>query len=78
MQFKIASVDSLIIYFGDEISLEVSSKVKKAYKSLLNQNIEGLIEIIPSYSSIFISFDIFKFDFNSLKIKLENSIDLNL
>lgn len=78
IQFQIASVDSLIIYFGNEISLETSLKVKKAYQSILSQNIDGLIEIIPSYSSIFISYDIFKYDFDSLTIKLKTSINFDL
>lgn len=77
MNFKIASVDSLIIYFGDEISQDISSKVKNAYLSLQNLNIEGLIEIIPSYNSIFITYDIFIYDYESIKQKLQESIDLN-
>ena len=76
MRFSIASVDSLIIYFGDTINEETSLKVKKAYKSLKALNLDGLIEIIPSYSSIFISFNIFKYDYESLKNLLENSINL--
>ena len=76
MRFKIASVDSLIIYFGDSIDEKIALNVKKAYHSLKNQNIEGLFEIIPSYTSIFISFDIFKYDFDSLKELLQNSINL--
>ena len=77
MIFKIASVDSLIIYFGSEINQDISTKVKKAYLSLKQLNLEGIIEIIPSYSSIFISYDIFKYDYYSLKNKLENSINLD-
>ena len=77
MKFCISSVDSLIIYFGDVISADTSSKVKKAYRCLRNSNIDGLIEIIPSYTSIFISFDIFKYDYESLKLILEKNIDFN-
>jgi KipI family sensor histidine kinase inhibitor len=77
MKFCISSVDSLIIYFGDVISADTSSKVKKAYRCLRNLNIDGLIEIIPSYTSIFISFDIFKYDYESLKLLLEKKIDFN-
>lgn len=77
MRFKIASVDSLIIYFGDDISQLTSSKVKNAYKNLQSQNIEGLIEIIPSYSSIFISFDIFKYTYETLKTKLQSCINID-
>lgn len=78
MKFCISSVDSLIIYFGDVISADTSSKVKKAYRCIQNLNIDGLIEIIPSYTSIFISFDIFKYDYESLKNLLEKNINFNI
>ena len=74
MKFSISNVDSLIIYFGDVITSETSSNVKKAYRFLKNQNIDGLIEIIPSYTSIFISYDIFKYDYESLKKLLEKTL----
>ena len=77
MRFKIAGVDSLIIYFGDKIDEQTATKVKKAYLSLKALNFEGLIEIIPSYTSIFIQFDISKYDYESLKFLLKNSINLN-
>ena len=77
MTFKVASVDSLVVYFGNEISEEIASYVQKAYLSLKNLNIEGIIEIIPSYTSIYISYDIFKYDYSSLCKVLENSINLD-
>jgi inhibitor of KinA len=78
MRFKIAGVDSLIIYFGDKIDEQTATKVKKAYLSLKALNFEGLIEIIPSYTSIFIQFDVFKYDYESLKNLIQNSINLNI
>lgn len=78
MIFKIASVDSLIIYFGDKIDEKIALNVKKANLCIKNLKLEGIVEIIPSYTSIFISFDIFKYDFNSLKNVLEKNIDLSL
>jgi len=76
MDFKLASVDSIIIYFGDEISQDVASKVKTAYSCLQDINLDGIIEIIPSYSSIFITYDIFKYDYDSIVSKLKKSINL--
>lgn len=76
MDFKLASVDSLIIYFGNEISQDVSSKVKNAYLSLQKLNCEGIIEIVPSYSSIFITYDIFKYDYEKVVEVLKNSINI--
>ena len=77
MNFKIASVDSIIIYFGDEISQNIFLKVKKALYSINALKDKALIEVIPSYTSIFITYDIFTYDFNSLKKKLETSISFD-
>ena len=74
MTFKIASVDSLIIYFGNEINEKIAFDVRCAYLCLKNLNIDGLIEIIPSYTSIYISYDIFKYDYETIKELLQNSI----
>lgn len=76
MNFKLASVDSIIIYFGDEISPDVTSKVKTAYSCLQDLQLDGIIEIVPSYSSIFITYDIFKYDYESIVSKLKESINL--
>ena len=77
MIFKVASVDSLVVYFGNEISEDVATIVQRAYLSLKSLNIEGIIEIIPSYTTIYVLFDIFKYDYYSFVEILKNSIDLN-
>lgn len=76
MNFKIASVDSLIIYFGEEINEEVSSKVRTAYENIKSLQIEGIVEIIPSYSTIFISYDISLNSYKEMVSLLKNSIHL--
>lgn len=76
MTFKIASVDSLVIYFGNEISEKIAFNVRSAYLCLKSLNIDGLIEIIPSYTSIYISYDVFKYDYITIKELLEKSINL--
>ena len=78
MKFSLAGVDSLIIYFSDFIDEKTAVKVKKAYLSIKNLNLDGLVEIIPSYTSIFIQFDILKYDYKSLKNILLNSINLDI
>lgn len=77
MDFKIVSVDSFIIYFGDFIDEKIALDIKKSilYKKL---DLEGIIEIIPSYTSIFITFDIFKYDFETLKTLIKQNINLQI
>ena len=72
MEIKLASVDSVIIYFSNTISKETSSKVKVAYKLLKSFEDEALIEIVPSYTSILITYDIFKYDYESIVKFLKN------
>ena len=74
MEIKLASVDSVIIYFNQTISQETSLKVKSAYKLLHNLRDKGLIEIVPSYTSILITYDIFKFTFSEIKFFLEDTL----
>jgi len=74
MEIKLASVDSLIIYFGNEINKNIALKVKNAYSSLLKSDIKGIIEVVPSYTSIFITYDIFKYSFDEIKNILKESI----
>ncbi len=59
MYYRISSISSLIIYFGDIISEDISAKVLSSYHKIKDSDIEGLIEIVPSYTTLFIEFDIF-------------------
>lgn len=74
MEIKVASVDSVIIYFDKKISKEISNKVKASYSHLLSLRNEAFIDIIPSYSSILISYNLLKYDFKSIKKYLENQL----
>ncbi len=62
MRFETSSIDSIVIYFADEISEAVLNRVTFYYKSLKSLNDNSFISIIPSYTSIYIRYDIFKFD----------------
>lgn len=75
MDIRFCSVDSLIIYFGDSISKQISKDVKKAYNHLLKLQNPLFIELIPSYSSLFIKYDFLKFSFNEIKKYLKNELE---
>ncbi len=77
MTFRPLSSNSFIIYFGDTISSEVSQKVINTYETIVNAKIDVIVDIIPSYTSIVIIFDILKTDFETLKSTIEN-LEINL
>lgn len=74
MIVKIASVDSVIIYFSKTISKQSSLEVKAAYKVLKEHKGKGIIELIPSYNSLLVTYDIFYYDYDSIKNFLINSL----
>lgn len=65
MNIEIASVDSVILYFDQIISEEVLDKVQNAYNTL--KELEGVIDITPSYSSILIQYDLSLYDYRSIQ-----------
>ena len=75
MEIKLASVDSVIIYFSDTISKKTSTEVKSAYKLLKSLDDKSLIEIVPSYTSILITYDIFKYSFEDIKVFLNRLLE---
>ena len=68
MKINLASVDSLIIYFSDEISKETSLIVKEAYSLIKTSNDKAFIEVIPSYNSVLVTYDIFIYNFDEIII----------
>ena len=72
IKFNTASVDSFVISFSNEISLEVSQVIKFYFQEI--NKIEYIIDVVPSYTTILITFDIF----NTSLEKLQNQIlDIN-
>ena len=62
--------------FGSEVNKEINFEVIKYFKNLKNQNIEGIINLTPSYNKLIISFDLNKANFKSIKKVVEN-LDLS-
>ena len=58
--------------FGPEVNKEINFEVIKYFKNLKNQNIEGIINLTPSYNKLIISFDLNKTNFKGIKKVVEN------
>jgi len=77
MEHKVASVDSLIIYFGDKIDKKINQKVRDSFFALKEAKLDEILDLIPSYTSILIKFDIFKFTHKELLSKVEHILNSN-
>jgi len=71
MNYKVSGVNSLIIHFGKTISEEIFKEVNSSYTLLKKENFDGIIELVPSYTTLFIEFDIFKFSHEELFNKIK-------
>lgn len=61
---KLASENAIIIYFGDEVAPELAEKIA-FYTQLLQQSLnELIIDVVPSYTSVMISYRIDKVDYD--------------
>lgn len=72
MKIEITSVDSVILYFEERICEEVLDKVQHAYHAL--KKLPYIINLTPSYHSILIQYNIFKYDTASIKRIIEDII----
>ncbi len=58
--------------FGKDVNQETNIQVIRYFKSIQNENIEGINNITPSYNKLIISFDLKKTNFKDLKNIIEN------
>lgn len=69
MTVNIASVDSIILTLDDSITLEASLKVKFYYEAL--KDFDAIVDLVPSYTTLLITYDIFKISYDELKTEIE-------
>ena len=58
--------------FGNDVNKETNIQVIRYFKSIQNENIEGINNLTPSYNKLIISFNLKKTNFKSLKKIIEN------
>lgn len=76
MNVKRYSENSATVYLGDEISEDINKKLVLLKNELDRQEIDGVTEIVISYTSLIIYFDIFKTTGKDLEKALKK-IDLD-
>jgi len=71
MHYKVASVDAIVIYLGEVISEEISDRVLALYQQLKSSSLPGIIELIPSYTTLYLQFDLFMHSHETLFVQIE-------
>ena len=58
--------------FGIEVNKDINSEVIKYFKAIKKKDIEGIINLTPSYNKLIISYDLRITNFTQIKDKIEN------
>lgn len=74
-RFQFASDQSLLIYFGSEITLRAHEQVRKLLRLLELEPIAGIRNLHPAYCSLLVKFDALKWQHDELEAILQKYLD---
>lgn len=72
MTFHSVSMDSVMLYFEQVISEKVLDEVQRVY--LILKEMEGMIDLTPSYTSILVQFDGLWYDHQTLEDTIRRAV----
>src|SRR5437868_6177774 len=62
IRFQVASDQSLLVHFGQGISLDTHREIVSFLKLLEREPLQGIVNLHPAYTSVLVKFDSMKFD----------------
>ncbi len=74
MKIHIAGENALIIYFAEQTSPHVAATIQKAVTLLQKDCHDVIVDLVPSYASLLIVFDLFKCDHHQLRNRIRTSL----
>ena len=78
VRFLFSGDSALVIEFGNEISVDINKKIRKMMDDIKKENIDGIVELVPTYCSLLINYDVLKIDYSTLVEKLKTFLNNNL
>ncbi len=74
LNIEIAGQDAFIIYFGEQTSPEVSSQIQTAVTNIMSQMSDIIVDLVPSYASLLVIYDLNKSDPFEVRSRLRQAI----
>lgn len=71
---EVAGENSLIIYFGNDTRAEISAQVQATAQALQLSLGEKIIDLVPSYASLLVIFDVFSCDHLQLRHAIKQAL----
>ena len=78
VRFLFSGDSALVIEFGNEISVDINKKIRKMMDDIKKESIDGIVELVPTYCSLLINYDVLKIDYNTLVEKLKTFLNNDL
>ncbi len=73
-----AGDSSLLVEFGREISPEINRKIAATVNLLHEQNIEGVVDVIPAFCSLLINYDPRVIRYEQMKKRIEDLVRVDV
>jgi KipI family sensor histidine kinase inhibitor len=74
MKIEIAGQNAFIVYFAEQTSAEVSAQIQAAVSRIRATMQDDLIDLVPSYASLLVIFDIDRGDHFAVRQKLRTAL----
>ncbi|HXU19216.1 MAG TPA: 5-oxoprolinase subunit PxpB [Verrucomicrobiae bacterium] len=75
VQFQPASDQSLLLYFGQHVTLEAHQRIRKLLRLLETEPVSGIRNLHPAYCSLLVDFDALKLGHAELEAILQSYIE---
>ncbi len=75
MRIEVAGQNALIVYFAEQSSAEVSAQIQAAVNNILASMQDCIVDLVPSYASLLVIFDLDRADYFDVKRKLRGALE---
>jgi inhibitor of KinA len=75
VRFKLSSDQSLLVYFGHEITLQANENVRRLLRLLQLEPVAGIRNLHPAYCSLLVKFDALRLRHDELEAILKEYLD---
>ena len=76
VKFLLSGDSALVIQFGSEFKPEINKKIRKMMDNIKKENIDGIVELVPTYCSLLINYDVLKIEYDILIEKLKKLLEV--
>ncbi len=74
MRIEIAGQNAFIVYFAEQTSAAVSAQIQAAVSSILATMQDSIVDLVPSYASLLVIFDLDRSDHFAVRQKLRAAL----